>query len=367
MSTTYGKNLKISIYGGSHADCIGIHASGLPKGFSVDLAELNAFMARRAPGKNKLSTPRKEADEPIFLTGAEASGEGALLLNGEEIHAIIKNTSQRSADYSNLTFIPRPSHADYAARKKYGEKVDLRGGGHFSGRLTAPLCIVGGICLQYLKSRGIRIGAHLYSIGGIKDDPFDLARVSGTELELLAGRSDFPVLNQEAGEKMMARIAAVREEGDSVGGIVECAVLGLPAGLGEHIFDGVENRISSIVFGIPAVKGIEFGNGFECASLMGSQNNDPFCTDGKEIYTRTNNCGGILGGMTNGMPLVFRAAMKPTPSIFKEQDSIDMVSMTPVKLSIKGRHDPCVVVRAVPVFEAAAAIAVCDMIFDVEN
>lgn len=364
MSTSYGKNLKISIYGGSHDDRIGIIASGLPAGFSFDLGELSEFMARRAPGRNGLSTPRKEADAPIFLSGVKKLDEKTAELSGEELHAIIKNTSQRSSDYSDLSFVPRPSHADFAARKKYGEGVDLRGGGHFSGRLTAPLCIVGGICLQHLKTRGISIAAHLYSVGGIKDTPFDLAKVSEQDFALLRERSELPVLDSAAGEKMKERIENARKDGDSVGGIVECAVLGLPAGLGEHMFDGVENRISGIVFGIPAVKAIEFGNGFECATLSGSENNDPFITDGKEIYTKTNNCGGILGGMTNGMPLVFRAAMKPTPSIFKEQDSVDMVTMTPTKLSIKGRHDPCVVLRAVPVFEAAAAIAVCDMLFD---
>lgn len=364
MSTSYGKNLKISIYGGSHDEHIGIHTQGLPKNFVFDIEELSAFMSRRAPGKNSFSTPRKEADSPEFLSGCKPYDEGKMITDGEDLHAIIRNTSQRSSDYSNLAFVPRPSHADFAARMKYGENVDLRGGGHFSGRLTAPLCIVGGICLQYLRSKGIHIAAHLYSIGGIKDAPFDRAAIDQETIALLGERSDFPVLDLKAGEDMKAKIEDARAEGDSVGGVVECAVIGLPAGLGEHMFDGVENRISGIVFGIPAVKGIEFGNGFECAELYGSQNNDAFVTDGKNIYTATNNCGGILGGMTNGMPLTFRAAMKPTPSIFKEQDSVDMVSMTPVKLNIKGRHDPCVVLRALPVFEAAAAIAVCDLLLD---
>ena len=360
MSTSYGKNINITVYGGSHDDHIGIVATGLPKGFAFDNDELTAFMKRRAPGQNAFSTPRKEADAPVFVSGVTDSH----ILDGQRFEAIIKNTNQRSADYNNLSFIPRPSHADFAAREKYGEGVDLRGGGHFSGRLTAPLCIVGGICLQYLKSRGIHIAAHLYSVGGIKDTPFDLAGVSTNDFEILNSRTDFPVLDEQAGEKMRILIESIRAEGDSIGGIVECAVLGLPAGLGEHMFDGVENRISQIVFGIPAVKGIEFGNGFECATLKGSENNDAFVTDGKKISTATNNCGGILGGMTSSMPLVFRAAMKPTPSIFKEQDSVDMVSMQPVKLSIKGRHDPCVVLRAVPVFEAVAAIAICDMLAD---
>ena len=367
MSTNYGKNLNIEIYGGSHDSEIGIVAKGMPKDFKIDKEALLAFMKRRAPGQNSLSTQRKEPDMPEFISGVCDDG---VTLNGDVFKAIIRNTSARSSDYGNLTdditFVPRPSHADFAARMKYGNKVDLRGGGHFSGRLTAPMCIVGGICLQYLMTKGIHIGAHLYSIGKIKDSPFDLASVSTDDLELLKKRADFPVLDENAEAPMRALIESARADGDSVGGIVECAVLGLPAGLGEHMFDGVENRISSIVFGIPAVKGIEFGNGFECASLLGSQNNDEFITDGKTVKTKTNNCGGILGGMTNGMPLVFRCAMKPTPSIYKEQNSVDMVSMTPCKLTVKGRHDPCIVLRALPVFEAAAAIAICDMLADSE-
>ncbi len=364
MATSYGKNLTVSIYGGSHDECIGVIADGLPAGFKFNMQELSEFMQRRAPGRNQLSTQRKEPDMPEFLSGVSFADGSLATLNGKTLHAIIKNTSQRSSDYSDLEFVPRPSHADYAARMKYGEKVDLRGGGHFSGRLTAPMCIVGGICLQYLRSLGIEIAAHLYAVGGVCDAPFDLANVDLDDFALLRARSEFPVLDCNAGMAMKETIELARNEGDSVGGIVECAVLGLRAGLGEHMFDGAENRIAGIVFGIPAVKAIEFGNGFECTSLRGSQNNDQFYTDGKSIYTKTNNCGGILGGMTNGMPLVFRAAMKPTPSIYCEQDSVDMVSMSPVKLTIKGRHDPCVVIRAVPVFEAAAAIAVVDMLLD---
>ena len=360
MSTTYGKNIKITVYGGSHDEHIGIIATGLPKGFVPNMNELNAFMKRRAPGQASFSTQRKETDQPIFLSGLDENGA----LTGEEFHAIIQNTNQRSSDYNALQFIPRPSHADFTARMKYGENVDLRGGGHFSGRLTAPLCIVGGICLQYLRTLNINVMAHLYSIGNVHDFPFDPVRVGEKELDILTKERDFPVLDINAGEQMKQLIESVRLEGDSIGGIIECSAIGLKAGLGEHMFDGIENRISSAIFGIPAVKGIEFGNGFECASLCGSQNNDAFITDGTSITTRTNNCGGILGGMTTGMPLVFRAAMKPTPSIYKEQDSVDMVSMHPAKLSIRGRHDPCVVVRAVPVFEAVTAIALCDIILD---
>ena len=360
MSTNSGQNINIPIYGGSHDECIGIIAEGMPRGFCVDREELLAFMKRRAPGQNDLSTKRREPDIPEFLSGLDSDG----CLTGETLHAIIRNTDQRSVDYADTAFIPRPSHADFAARVKYGDKVDLRGGGHFSGRLTAPMCIVGGICLQYLRTMGIEVFAHVYSIGDVYDTPFDMAAVGKAEQDILRERQSFPVLCEQAGERMRILIESVRSEGDSVGGIIECAATGLPVGLGEHIFDGVENRVSGIVFGIPGVKGIEFGEGFGATRLRGSENNDPFLTDGERIYTATNRAGGILGGMTTGMPLVFRGAMKPTPSIFKEQDSVDMTTMTPAKLKTKGRHDPCIVLRALPVFEAAAAIALCDIILD---
>ena len=362
MSTTYGKNLKITIYGGSHDSEIGVIAEGLPEGFSPDLTALESFMQRRAPGRNAHSTTRKEPDKPVFLSGIDEDGA----LDGDTLHAVIYNTNQRSADYARDSFIPRPSHADFAARMKYGESVDLRGGGHFSGRLTAPMCIIGGICLQYLSSLGIHVGAHVYCVENVYDTPFDKVNLDKETL-LSPQNSDFPVLNGDAGAEMREAIERARLDGDSVGGIVECAAIGLPAGLGEHMFDGIENRISGIVFGIPAVKGIEFGNGFECAHIRGSENNDPFRTDGTRVYTETNNAGGILGGMSSGMPLVFRAAMKPTPSIFKEQNSVDMNTMTNQSFTIVGRHDPCVTIRAVPVFEAAAAIAITDLLLDRNN
>ncbi len=361
MSTTYGKNLKITIYGGSHDSEIGVIAEGIPEGIRIDTAELERFMKRRAPGQNQYSTKRREPDVPVFLSGVTDG-----VTNGKTLHAVIYNTNQRSSDYSNTAFVPRPSHADFAARVKYGDSVDLRGGGHFSGRLTAPMCIVGGICLQYLASIGIAVGAHVYSIGDVYDTRFDAVSLDAETLTR-AGYSDFPTLDEHSGEMMRKIIEAARIDGDSVGGIVECGAIGVPAGLGEHMFDGVENRISSIVFGIPAVKGIEFGAGFGCARMRGSENNDEFYTDGMRIYTKTNNAGGILGGMTSGMPIVFRAAMKPTPSIYKTQNSVDMMSMTNCELTIKGRHDPCVVIRAVPVFEAAAAIALTDMMLDKNN
>ena len=356
--TTYGQNLRLSIYGGSHDPEIGVHTTGLPVGESISEEELLAFLARRAPGKNAYSTARKEADLPVFLSGLTN-----WKTDGAPLHAIIRNTNQRSADYKSLMDIPRPSHADFAARMKYGEAVDLRGGGHFSGRLTAPLCIVGGICLQMLARRGIRIAAHIASIGSVTDLRFDPVSTSEETIDSLLGR-EFPTLSEDAGAEMRAVIERARLDADSVGGTVECIAIGLPAGLGEHMFSGVEGRISQIVFGIPAVKGIEFGDGFASAALRGSENNDPFVTDGKTVRTKTNRAGGILGGMTSGMPLLFRAAVKPTPSIGIEQESVSLSEMKNVRFTVTGRHDPCIVPRAVPVFEAAMAIALVDLMTD---
>ncbi len=353
---TYGKRIKLDIYGGSHDEKIGMTLDGIEAGETVDQDELRAFMARRAPGNDPYSTSRKEPDEPVFLSGISGNA-----FTGSRIEAVIYNQNQRSGDYSSLKDTPRPSHADYAAIMKYGNEVDLRGGGHFSGRLTAPMCIAGGICLQILARRGIYIGAHIYSVGNVYDKPFDAVNVSKRDLDILHYWK-FPVLEGASGEKMKRLIESARMNGDSVGGIIECAVIGLPAGLGEHMFDSVESAVSNIVFGIPAVKGIEFGAGFSATEMLGSQNNDPFCTDGHRVYTKTNNAGGILGGMTTGMPLIFRAAFKPTPSIAKEQDTVSLSRMENTKITIGGRHDPCVVPRAVPVIEAAAALAVMDLL-----
>lgn len=354
--TTYGQSLRLSIYGGSHDPEIGVKATGLPTGEEISLPALLAFMKRRAPGQNAYSTTRKEPDTPVFLSGLTDERT-----DGTPLHAVIRNTNQRSGDYANLADIPRPSHADFAARMKYGDTVDLRGGGHFSGRLTAPMCILGGICLQMLERRGIRIAAHVASVGGVRDVPFDRVALSAADMDALLSK-EFPTLSDAKGEEMRAVIEEARLSADSVGGTVECAAIGLPAGLGEHMFSGVEGRIAQIVFGIPGVKGIAFGNGFDCAALHGSENNDPFCTDGKTVRTKTNNAGGILGGMTSGMPLVFTAALKPTPSIGKEQDSVSLSKMENVRFTVKGRHDPCIVPRAVPVFEAATAIALVDLL-----
>ena len=354
MSSTYGENLKLSIFGQSHGAAIGMTLDGIPAGLPVDLEELQAFLNRRAPGQNDYSTPRKEEDRPEFLSG---------VLNGftcgAPIAAIIRNTNTRSGDYANLKDCPRPGHADYTAQIKYGGFQDPAGGGHFSGRLTAPLCVAGGLCKQWLETRGIRVGAHIAAIAGIPDTPFD---PMAPQLDRVG--TDFPVLDIDAGEQMRRAVAEARMAQDSVGGIVECAVTGLPAGLGEPMFGGVEGRIAQLVYGIPAVKGVEFGIGFQAANLRGSQNNDPYRMENGKVITATNHCGGILGGITNGMPLFFRAAIKPTPSISQVQQSVSLSRGENQDLIVKGRHDPCIVPRAVPVVEAAAAIAVFDLLLD---
>ena len=357
MATQYGNNIKISIYGGSHDEQIGVRLAGFPKGFRADLDALQKFLARRAPGNSDLATPRKEPDLPVFLSGLTDG-----VTDGDELHAVIYNQNKRSSDYSFIYDTPRPGHADFAALQKYGSSVDLRGGGHFSGRLTAPLCIAGGLALQYLAARGIHVGAHVASIADVQDARF-ATDVGADELAHLT-KMPFPLLDASKEEAMRERILGARAEGDSVGGVVECAVVGLPAGLGEHMFAGVEGRVAALAFSVPAVKGVEFGAGFAAAAMRGSENNDVYRTDGKRIYTATNHCGGILGGMTNGMPLVFRMAFKPTPSIAREQDTVSLLKMENTKLSIKGRHDPCVVLRAVPVIEAVAALAVLDLLLD---
>ena len=350
MSSTYGQMIKLSIFGQSHGAAIGMTLDGVPAGLKVDFEELQAFLNRRAPGQNDFSTPRKEADAPEFLSG---------LLDGytcgSPIAAIIKNTNTRSADYRNLMDCPRPGHADYTAQVKYGGYQDVSGGGHFSGRLTAPLCIAGGLCKQWLAAQGIQIGAHIAKIAGISDTPFSPV---SPQLEQIG--TDFPVLSKESGEIMRRMIQNAKADCDSVGGIIECAVTGLPAGLGEPMFGGMEGRIAQIIYGIPAVKGVEFGAGFGVAELRGSENNDPYIIEDGAVKTLTNHAGGILGGITSGMPLILRAAFKPTPSISRPQQSVSLEHMAQEELIVKGRHDPCIVPRAVPVVEAAVAIAVYD-------
>ena len=352
MSSTFGESLKLTIFGQSHGPAIGMTLDGIPAGLPVDTEKLQAFLNRRAPGQNSWSTPRKEEDRPEILSGIL---DGYTC--GAPIAAIIHNKNTRSGDYANLKDCPRPGHADYTAQIKYGGFQDAAGGGHFSGRLTAPLCIAGGMCKQWLEEMGISISAHIQMINGIEDDGFDPMK---PQIDTI--NADFPVLNPQKGTEMQQAIASARAQCDSVGGMIECAITGLPAGIGEPMFGGVESRIAQIVYGIPAVKGVEFGASSAFAHNTASQLNDAYIMENNQVRTVTNNAGGILGGITNGMPVIFQAIIKPTPSISKPQQSVSLSKMEQLELIVKGRHDPCIVPRAVPVVEAAAAIAIYDLI-----
>lgn len=361
MASYLGEHIHVSVFGQSHSPAIGVVVDGLPAGERVDMEELGRFLKRRAPGQNATSTPRKEADLPQFLSGLVDD-----VTCGAPLAALIENTNTRSQDYAQLRDKPRPGHADFTAQVKYGGFQDVAGGGHFSGRLTAPLCIAGGICLQILKRRGIEVAAHIASIAGEADRPFDPMGESVETLDALK-RAPFPVLDEKAGEQMRKAIFQAKEEGDSVGGIVECLVTGVPAGLGEPMFGGMENRLAAALFGIPAVKGVEFGAGFGVATMRGSENNDPFTVKDGKLVTETNHAGGILGGITNGMPLVFRLAVKPTPSIAKQQQTVSLSKKQVEELVVTGRHDPCIVPRAVPVVEAVTALVLSDLLFSGEK
>lgn len=360
MSSEFGNKIKVGIFGQSHGKAIGVTVHGLPAGEEIDLDELQAFMERRRGGKNAMSTSRSEADRPEFLSGLE-NGRTC----GAPLCAVIENGNTRSGDYDELKNKPRPGHADYTAHVKWNGEADMRGGGHFSGRLTAPLCVAGGIAKQILARRGIYIGAHLSAVAGISDESFPLMP-SAELFDKIAGKA-FPVIDDKKGEEMISAILAAKKEGDSVGAVIECAAIGVPAGLGEPMFGGIENRIAAAIFGIPAIKGIEFGAGFAASAMRGSENNDAFRIENGKITTETNNCGGILGGITNAMPIVFRAAIKPTPSISAAQKTVDLAEMKETQIEIKGRHDPCIGQRAVPVVEAVAAIVLLDMIMEEQN
>lgn len=354
MSSCFGNHIHVSIFGQSHSPAIGVVVDGLPAGFALDEDALAAFLARRAPGNSTLSTPRKEADQVQFLSGI-ANGK----LCGAPLCGIIPNTNVRPGDYSQFSDLPRPGHADFTAQAKFHGAQDGSGGGHFSGRLTAPLCVAGGICMQILNARGIFIGAHIAQIADVKDAAFDPVRVCPGDFAKILEHT-LPVVDSSAADKMQAAVLAAKSEGDSVGGVIECAITGLPAGIGDPMFDGLENRIASAVFAVPAVKGIEFGNGFAAAGLRGSENNDSFIMQDGKVMTQTNRHGGILGGISSGMPVLFRVAIKPTPSILKPQQTVSLSKQEETPLVIHGRHDPCIVPRAVPCIEAAAALAICD-------
>ena len=359
MSETFGETIRLTLFGASHGPAVGAFVTGLPAGEAVNPAELQRFLDRRAPGRGgAASTARKEPDRPEFLSGLSPSG----VLDGTPLCAVVRNCDTRSGDYAAIASIPRPGHADFPARAKYGEAFDPRGGGHFSARLTVGLCIAGGIAKQLLSRRGIFLGAHLLSAGPVSFTPFDPVAVSREDLEAVDfARHSLSAADVPRAEELTALFERVRADGDSVGGSVECCVLGLTAGLGEPHFGGLESRISSAVFGIPAVKAVAFGEGERVSALRGSANNDAYFFDGAgRVRTRTNHAGGILGGLASGMPLLLRASVKPTPSIALPQESVDLLRREAAGLSVRGRHDACVVPRAVACVEAAVAFAILD-------
>ena len=357
MSSIWGEKVKISVFGGSHTAAIGVTIDGLPSGEKIDMDKVLLQMSRRAPGKDKTATPRCEKDFPNVICGLKDG-----FTTGAPLTAIIVNTNTKSSDYGAVPELVRPGHADLTALYKYGEHSDFRGGGHFSGRLTASIVFAGAVCRQILERKGIVIGAHALSIGSVKDISLDSLNPEKALLERLNSEY-FSVINPEAKEKMYAEVEKYRMESDSIGGIVECAAINVPKGIGDPMFGSVESVFSSILFSIPAVKGVEFGRGFGVAEMCGSENNDPYRVDDKgNFVTETNNAGGILGGITNGMPIVFRLAFKPTPSIGKEQKTVNTKNRENADYTIHGRHDPCIIPRAIPVVEAAAAIALMNLI-----
>ncbi|EDT74683.1 chorismate synthase [Clostridium butyricum] len=356
MSGMWGNKLKVSIFGESHGAGIGITIDGLPSGIEIDMEEVIKEMARRAPGKSRLSTARKEGDQPEILSGFF---EGKT--TGTPLCAVIRNSDQHSKDYGKLKDLMRPGHADYPGFIRYNGFNDYRGGGHFSGRITAPLVFAGAVCKQILNIKGINVGAHVKSIGTIYDKSFDEVELTKELLDNLK-INELPLLCCEKEEMMRNAILEARSDCDSVGGTIECTVIGIDAGVGNPFFDSVESTLAHLMFSVPAVKGIEFGKGFEMSELRGSQCNDEYYYDGDKVKTYTNNNGGITGGITNGMPILFKVGIKPTPSIAKKQRTIDIEEKKESELIIEGRHDPCIVQRAVPVIEAVTAIGILDLV-----
>lgn len=349
--------MRYSIFGESHGPAIGVVLEQVPPGLVLDREAISKEMARRAPGKSPLSTARKEADIPEILSGVF---EGKT--TGTPLCAIIHNSDHHSKDYAKTRFLARPSHGDYTGFVRYQGCNDYRGGGHFSGRLTAPLVFAGAVAKQLLAQRGITVGAHISQVGTVKDTSFAATELTPTLFQTLSEKA-FPTVDDQAGAAMQAEILQAREELDSIGGAIQCAVLGLPVGVGSpDLGCNVEGVLAQHLFAVPAVKGLSFGAGFDFAAMRGSQANDPFYMENGQVKTRTNHSGGVNGGISNGMPVLFQVAIRPTPSIGREQNTINFSTMEDAKLTIQGRHDPCIVHRAVPVIEAAAALAICELL-----
>ena len=355
MSTVWGNKIKLTVFGESHSEAMGVVIDNLPAGVKLDMAEIEREMARRAPNGGEFSTPRKEGDKVEIVSGYFDDKT-----TGTPLCGIIRNTNTKSSDYSQLKSVFRPGHSDYGYYLKSGGNNDYRGGGHSSGRLTATLVFAGAVCKQLLRQKGVEIGAHILSIKDIKDKPFGV-EINPAELSALTYKT-FPLIDESLFDKMRETILSAREEGDSVGGVIECAAVGLKGGIGEPFFDSIESHVASLLFSVPAVKGVQFGKGYDLTKMYGSEANDPFRYEGDKVITSTNNNGGILGGLSTGMPIVFNVAIKPTPSIFIQQNTIDVASKENTVLSLKGRHDSCIVVRAVPVIEAVCAIALYDLL-----
>ena len=355
MSSSFGSRFRVTLFGESHGPAIGAVIEGVTPGLRLEEEYIRAYCARRL-ARGASPPARHEPDLPRVVSGAV---DGVAC--GTPLTVVIENTSTRSGDYGPQSRIARPGHADYTGHLRYDGFNDVRGGGHFSGRLTAPLVYAGAVASLMLRRQGVAIGAHAAEIAGVTDTPFDPVSVGPREFDALHGR-DFPVLDPAAGEGMQAAIAAARADCDSVGGVVECAVTGLPAGVGDPFFDTLESRLAYLLFAIPAVKGVEFGAGFSAARMRGSESNDPFVSEGGRIRTSRNAAGGIQGGISNGMPILFRAAFKPTPSIAKPQQTVNFVTGEALTAEIRGRHDPCIVPRAAVCVEAAAAIALADLL-----
>jgi chorismate synthase len=369
MSFSIGTQIKVTIFGESHAKALGVVIDGLPSGEIISWEDVKLKMHRRAPGLQNYTTGRKEADEFEILSGV--SGAKNDTTNGGPLSGIIRNHDCHSKDYDAFRYSPRPMHGDYPAMVKYKEGYNGAGGSFFSGRMTAPLVLAGAILTCILEKRGINIGAHIYSIGSIKDTPWDSVNLSKEKLKK-RNSEIFPVESEEQAEKMKREIEAAQLEGDSIGGVIECGVTGLPVGVGEPFFEGLESVISKVIFSIPGIKALEFGSGFEASTMRGSQHNDSYKFQKEKgatliqkskdkVITLTNNHGGILGGLSTGMPLILRAGFKPTASIFKEQDTVNLETGENIKIQIKGRHDPCIVPRGVVCVEAAVAIAISDL------
>jgi len=355
--SSWGRNFKITIFGESHGPAIGVAIEGLPAGFAIDWESAAREMARRAPGRSETATSRSEADEFEILSGYYGGAA-----TGDALCAVIRNSDRHSDAYREFLRYPRPGHADYPAQVRYGGHNDHRGGGHFSGRLTAPLVLAGAIAKQMLASRGVAVGAHIRSIGGVQEAPFPV-QIPGALLQEISAK-EFAVIDDVAGQRMKQAILSAKAQGDSLGGVIECAAAGVPAGLGGALFDGVESSLASLLFAVPAVKGVEFGAGFSLSGMTGYEANDFWRMQNGKVQTSTNHNGGILGGITTGMPLVFSAAIKPTPSIARPQPTVDLEKHEDSEITVTGRHDPCIVPRAVPVVEAAAALALADVWMD---